>query len=74
MSSEFGVLARYDFQRSVLAVESRERERDVEDVEWEARMGGREGVDEIVESEVVCRCFFGVFGGILLLESATTRN
>lgn len=53
MSSELGVLARYDFQRSVLAVESRERERDVEDVDWETRMGGRDGVDVIVESDVV---------------------
>jgi hypothetical protein len=73
--SELGVFALYDFHRSVLAVESRERERDVEeDVDWEARMGGREGVDVIVESEVVCRCFLGVFGGIFTMESATTRE
>jgi hypothetical protein len=47
------LLGRYDFQRSVLAVESRERERDVEVVDWEVRMRGRESIDVIVESEVV---------------------
>ena len=31
-------------------------------------MGGREGVEVIVESEVVCRCFLGVFGGILAVK------
>jgi hypothetical protein len=31
-------------------------------------MWGREGVEVIVESEVVCRCFLGVFGGILAVK------
>ena len=65
MRSEFGVLARYDFQRSALAVDKRERERDVDEkVDWEERMWGREGVEVIVASEVGWRCFLGVLGGI----------